>query len=584
MRNWSWTWSHIRQRKSQYTIAVLLWVMESAAYILTLTMQQQMIDEVIVKGQYPLFWRLLAMLAVCYLVYCLLFVFSPYLFGILHGFFRRRLTDMALDHLYHIPITQLHKERTGRFVELFTQEIPAVARLIGEDIPDAIKYMLHALIISIIIGAKSPLILAGVLVFSIVFIIMGRTFGARQKKLAAQIQEERTAVVICMEEGVAATREVVAFHREEWEHTRYLSVFNRFYKSVMAEGKMMVKQLLTKDPILWGSYLTVLAIGGYQVLQGELSIGYFVVIYQLTSELMIGIEKAFKFSVEVAGKMAFVERLRAFLEDPTIPDGALSLRQPIQSLVCSHIQFSYEGRIEPVLKDCSLTFPIGKKIALVGESGSGKSTIAHLLTRFFSPAAGNILVNEMDLETMKREDWAHKATIVFQEPYLFAMSIRENVTMGAKNITQEQLEYICRMMCIHEDILCLPNGYETVLGERGITLSGGQKQRLALARAVIRNPEILILDEATSALDSHTERLIQQHVDEIRKGKTTIVIAHRLSTIQNADVIYVMKNGRVEEQGTHEQLLANHHVYKQLVDAEARLNFLESDVEEGEPA
>lgn len=156
------------------------------------------------------------------------------------------------------------------------------------------------------------MIFVGVTVFSILLVKMGRTFGGKQKKMAAQIQQDKTAVVICLEEGVASTREVVAYHGEAWEHQKYLNVFGRYYQSVMAEGKMMVKQLLTKYPITWGSYLTALAIGGYQVLQGDLSVGFFVVIYQLTSELMIGIEKAYKFSVEVAGKMAFVERVRNF--------------------------------------------------------------------------------------------------------------------------------------------------------------------------------------------------------------------------------------------------------------------------------
>ena len=571
MRNWGWIWSHISKCRGLYFIAMLLWILESVAYIATLTLQQQIIDEVIVKGQYPLFWRMLAMIAICYVVYSLLFVFSPYLLGIVHSFFRKRLTALALDHLYHIPIPQLHKERTGRYVELFSNEIPAVARLIGEDIADAFKYIFHALIVSIIIGTASPLILAGVLVFSIIFVKMGRTFGARQKIMAAQIQNEKTAVVICMEEGVASTREVVAFNREEWEYKRYLRVFDRYYQSVISEGKMIVKQLLTKDPIIWGSYMMALAIGGYQVLQGELSVGFFVVIYQLTSELMIGIEKAYKVSVEVAGKMAFVDRVRNFLEDRTISDGTLPFKEPVTSLSCSQITFRYDGSSDSVLKGCNLAFPIGKKVALVGGSGSGKSTIAHLLIRFFSPDSGSILVNEKKIEQIKRGDWAKKVTIVFQEPYLFALTIRENVVMGVENVTQEQIEHVCRLMCIHNDIVNLPNGYDTTIGERGITLSGGQKQRLALARAVLRNPEILILDEATSALDRHTERLIQRNMDEIRQGKTTIVIAHRLSTIKNADIVYVMKGGRVEEQGTHDELLQNNHVYKELVDAEAKL-------------
>ncbi|MGG4498890.1 ABC transporter ATP-binding protein [Brevibacillus reuszeri] len=584
MRNWVWIWSHISKCRGLYFIAMLLWLLESVAYIATLTLQQQIIDEVIVKGQYPLFWRMLAMIAICYVVYSLLFVFSPYLLGIVHSFFRKRLTALALDHLYHIPIPQLHKERTGRYVELFSNEIPAVARLIGEDIADAFKYIFHALIVSIVIGTASPLILAGVLVFSIIFVKMGRTFGARQKIMAAQIQKEKTAVVICMEEGVASTREVVAFNREEWEYKRYSKVFDRYYKSVMAEGKMMVKQLLTKDPIIWGSYMMALAVGGYQVLQGELSVGFFVVIYQLTSELMIGIEKAYKFSVEVAGKMAFVDRVRNFLEDRTISDGTLPFKEPVTSLSCSQITFRYDGSNDSVLKGCNLAFPIGKKVALVGGSGSGKSTIAHLLIRFYSPDSGCILVNEKEIEQIKRGDWAKKVTIVFQEPYLFALTIRENVVMGVENVTQEQIEHVCRLMCIHDDIVNLPNGYDTTIGERGITLSGGQKQRLALARAILRNPEILILDEATSALDRHTERLIQRNMDEIRQGKTTIVIAHRLSTIKNADIVYVMKGGRVEEQGTHAELLQNNHVYKELVDAEVKLSNLSSGIGEIETA
>ncbi|MET3290193.1 UNVERIFIED_CONTAM: ABC-type multidrug transport system fused ATPase/permease subunit [Brevibacillus sp. OAP136] len=568
MRNWKWIWSHISECKGLYFIAMLLWLLESVTYIATLTLQQQIIDEVFVKQQFSLFWKMLILIGICYVAYSLLFVFSPYLFGRVHSFFRRRLTEQALSHLNHIPIAQLHKERTGRYVELFTNEIPAVARLIGEDIADAVKYIFHACIVSIVIGTASPFILVGVTVFSILLVKMGRTFGGKQKKMVAQIQQDKTAVVVCLEEGVASTREVVAYHQEAWEHQKYLNVFGRYYQSVMTEGKMMVKQLLTKDPITWGSYMTALAIGGYQVLQGDLSVGFFVVIYQLTSELMIGIEKAYKFSVDVAGKMAFVDRVRNFLEERTILDGMVRLKEPVTSLSCTPITYRYDGSAAPVLKECEMVFPIGKKVALVGGSGSGKSTIAHLLIRFFSPDSGSIFVNGNDLEQIRREDWANKATIVFQEPYLFALTIRENVVMGLKDIPQEQIEYVCRLMCIHDDIMNLPQGYETTIGERGITLSGGQKQRLALARAVIRNPEILILDEATSALDRHTERLIQHNMDEIRKGKTTIVIAHRLSTITNADLIYVMKDGRVAERGTHEELLLNNRVYKELVDAE----------------
>jgi ABC-type multidrug transport system fused ATPase/permease subunit len=219
----------------------------------------------------------------------------------------------------------------------------------------------------------------------------------------------------------------------------------------------------------------------------------------------------------------------------------------------------------------SMDLPLGSKIAFVGASGGGKSTISQLLIRFFEPQSGSVLVNGRPLSDYKREDWTKRVDIVFQDPYLIPETIRTNLTLGREPISDEKVEAMCRVAQIHDVIQELPDGYETIIGERGITLSGGQRQRLSLARAFLANPEILILDEATSALDLETERLVQKGLDELRDGRTTIIIAHRLSTIINADRIYVINRGKVIEQGNHEQLMMGDTAYKRLVYAEEKI-------------
>lgn len=185
--------------------------------------------------------------------------------------------------------------------------------------------------------------------------------------------------------------------------------------------------------------------------------------------------------------------------------------------------------------------------------------------RFHEPTEGHVVVDGVPLRDVIRQDWTDRVAIVFQDPYLFPDTLRNNLLMGGEGIDEQQMIEACRMACIDEWIAALPQGYDTVIGERGVTLSGGQRQRVALARAILKNPEILILDEATSALDLETERQVMEALDAARQGRATVVIAHRLSTIQNADIIYVMNQGSIAEQGTHEELMVKQGVYERLV-------------------
>lgn len=300
------------------------------------------------------------------------------------------------------------------------------------------------------------------------------------------------------------------------------------------------------------------------VIEGNLSIGWFVVLFQFSSQLMDSFEKVYKLFMGLAGSMAAVERVREVMDGGTDLEGSRPLSIPIQSLTFENIGCQYDTDGTPVLQGIDIDIPIGKKVAFVGTSGGGKSTIAPLLIRFYEPDVGHIAVNGDPLSLIRRDDWMERVIIVFQEAYLFPDTIRTNLLIG-RQVSEDRMKELCRKMQIHDFIESLSEGYDTQVGERGIQLSGGQRQRIALTRALIADCDILILDEATSALDLETERQVQQQLDELRKGKTTIIVAHRLSTIVNADVIYVLDRGEVLEQGKHETLLSQGKVYPQLV-------------------
>jgi ABC-type multidrug transport system fused ATPase/permease subunit len=325
---------------------------------------------------------------------------------------------------------------------------------------------------------------------------------------------------------------------------------------------------LVSDPLKWGALLFVLGFGGYLVMERQLSIGTFVVAVQFTTRMMDALSGLYHFAMETSSKLASVERIRNVLDGEGIREGDETLSGPVHTVRFDDVSFRYGER--PVLNGIDLELAAGQKIALVGASGSGKSTIASVLARFFDADRGVVSANGVPISDLRREEWMRRVTVVFQDPYLFPDTIRSNLLLGRDDITEERMVEACEAMMIHDFFRELPDGYDTVIGERGVTLSGGQRQRLALARAVLRDPEILILDEATSSLDLETERRIQANLDRLRRGRMTIVIAHRLSTVRNADRIFVIGDGKVAEAGTHEELLQRDSVYRTLVLKEDR--------------
>jgi ABC-type multidrug transport system fused ATPase/permease subunit len=564
MANFNWIKQYVVKWKWYILAATALMFLESLSLISTVGLQRKIIDEVFLGRNYGEFPFILGLFVLSSIGYSLLFVFSGHVASLCNLSIFKSISIRLINKVYKIPLKDLQDKRNADFLYLFSNDIESTSNLISTDFPRLAQQLISIVILLWLIGSALPYLLIGVIPLTVLYIILGKKFSSKQKEVSRQLNEKRSTMLTLIDEGISSTREVIAYHRNHWEMNRYHQLFTSYYQIVLKNVRYMNKQFLSTEPIKWTINLLVLFYGGLSVLQHDLSIGMLVVIYQFTSQLVDAFQNAFNLTVKMNANYASVERLRETFDRHTdMEDGQYVLQSPIETIRLHHVVFRYDGG--NVLFNLNMDIPIQQTSAIVGKSGSGKSTISQLLTRFYDPVEGDILVNGKPLSEINRVSWSRKITIVRQEPYFFPDSIRNNLLMGDSNISENDLIQACNTVCIDEFIRGLPNGYDTVIGERGVTLSGGERQRLAIARAILRNSEILILDEATSALDMETERTLQKQLEEARKGKTTIIIAHRLSTIENADEIFVLNEGNLVGQGTHDYLVEHNDLYSDLV-------------------
>ncbi|MNB94761.1 Lipid A export ATP-binding/permease protein MsbA [compost metagenome] len=559
-----WLYTHINKSLLWIALGTILLSIESISLIVSVMLQKYIVDSLFYKDTDHNIFLILLLMAGSFLLYSLLYIFAPLVCHIGEMKIKNKLSVILFTKVQNASMSEIHAGRTANVVNYLTTDVSQLSYVVAVQIPKGIQNIIIVITLVSVIGMTSLPILIGVLATSLMYIVLGKVFSPRIRKISGEVELAREDMNVFIEESLSASKEIIASNRLAWEQKRYNQIFSVYFRHVLQQGKAENKYLFFSDPLKWGVNLFTLGFGGYQVYSGSMLIGTFIVIYQLIFQFTASIQSAFQFMMDFSGQIAHFDRLKRPFALGAMDEGKLELPQLSGSIHFSKVTFGYKEQ-EYVFENLQLEIPLGKNVAIVGSSGSGKSTIAQLLMRLYKPNSGRIYINGVPLDLIKADHWSGALAVVSQDPILFPDTIRNNLLMGMEDYTEERIMECCKHACIDEFIQGLPNKLDELVGERGIDLSGGQRQRLALARAFLRNPDILILDEATSALDYETERCIHQMIKKNRLEKTTLSIAHRLSTVRDSDVIFVLEQGEVVESGNHEQLMLVEGRYNRLV-------------------
>lgn len=486
-----------------------------------------------------------------------------------HTFGIRVEADIRADlfaHLQEMSFDFYDQNRTGQLMSRLTSDLFELTELAHhgpEDLLTSVVTIIGALIVmgtirwelALVVGAMIPVFL--IVMFSMRRSMSQASVGVKQK--TGHINSE-------IESSLSGIRTAKAFANEPVEASRFTSA-NEIYKTSKREFHKAMGRFSASMELFLGSLnVIVIGVGGYLIMKGKMDYRDLVTFTLYIGTFVSPMRRLAGFSEMFANGFAGLNRFVTVMRtEPTVQDrrDAVELTDVKGEIVCDHVNFTYDGDI-PVLNDVSLHIQPGETIAIVGPSGGGKSTLCQLIPRFYDVTDGSISIDGKDVRDLTQHSIHEKIGIVQQNVFLFADTIFENIRYGKPNATMEEVIEAAKKAEIYDDIMEMPNGFDTYVGERGTLLSGGQKQRVAIARIFLKNPPILILDEATSALDSLTEAKIQRAFDALAQGRTTLIIAHRLSTIRAASRVVSISDGRITEVGTHAELLEKGGVFANL--------------------
>lgn len=482
--------------------------------------------------------------------------------------------DMRHDvfkHMQTLSFSYFDKNRTGSLMSRITNDLFEITELAHhgpEDILIGSLTITGALVVLFTIEWRLALILALLLPLSLAYTLSQR---ARMKKTSVQVKRKTAEINASIESGISGIRTAKAFANENTEDEKFSGI-NEKYKSARVEYYKSMGMFMSGMEFSMGILqVVVIAAGGFFIMRGAMDYIDLVTFSLYVSTFITPIRKLAAFTeVYISGTAGFSRFLELMRTEPDVLDApdAAELKNVKGEIKYDRVSFSYDGAV-PVLRDVSLSIAPGECLAVVGPSGGGKTTLCQLLPRFYDVTAGSVSVDGQDVRSVTQESLRRSIGIIQQDVFIFAGTVRENIRYGRPDATDAEVVAAAVRAEIHQDIMEMPEGYDSYVGERGVMLSGGQKQRISIARVFLKNPPVLVLDEATSALDSVTESRIQKALDELAEGRTSIIIAHRLSTIHNADRIAVVENERIVELGTHAELMEKNGVFAELYRAQS---------------
>lgn len=495
------------------------------------------------------------------------FLWRFFLFGSARKIEQELRNDM-FAHLEKMDVEYYNEHKTGDLMTRFTSDLNAVRMSIGP----AVICVFDATVMTVMVIAQMMIyvdvkltLIAIIPMLIILFgeIYYGKIIHARYKAR----QEAVSALTDFVQESISGVRVIKAFVRERAELRAFAKANANTKGKNLDIAKMQSVVMPLLDVIIGLSVLITLIYGGYLALVGDITLGRFVAFNQYINMLvwpMLACGDAINMFSQGSASIQRIQNI--FDEKPEVFDREeVAPIDPIKGdITFSHLTFIHRGHSEPTLEDINLHVPAGTTLAIIGRTGNGKSTLVNLLLHLYNTKPGMLLIDGRDINTIELKTLRENIAYVPQDNFLFSDTLRHNIAFGVEDDDMEAITKATEAACIHENIVAFPDGYETIVGERGVTLSGGQKQRSSIARALMKDAPILILDDSLSAVDTDTEEQILKNLKTNRAGKTTILIAHRISTIQNADVIMVLEDGKAQEIGNHEELMQLNGIYKDM--------------------
>lgn len=487
----------------------------------------------------------------------------------------RRLRNYLYDHIQRLSFSYHATTQTGELIQRSTSDVDALRRFFADQAINAGRIVILFVInLTALLNLNVKLALMSIIVVPII-ILMSMFFFRKVSRAYESYQEQEAILSTTLQENLTGVRVVKAFARQDYETNKFDQDNQEKYRRGKRLARMHslfwpLSDTLCGAQMLFGFYL-----GATMAMNGEISLGTYLAYAGLVIWIIWPMRNLGRLIVQMSTGLVSYHRVAEILKEEREPLTAGDIR-PTRSIrgeiSFDHVSFEYDPG-NPVLKDISFDCKPGQVVALLGSTGSGKTSLVNLLPRFYDCTAGKILLDVIELTRYPREFLRRQIGIVEQEPFLFSRSIGENITYGVgREVSQEEIEKAARAAAIHDVILTFPNGYNTLVGEKGVTLSGGQKQRIAIARTLLKNPRILIMDDSTSAVDTETEAAIREALVELMTNRTTFIIAHRIQSIMTADLILVFDKGQIVQRGKHADLIQQDGIYRRIFDIQTHID------------